>query len=214
MAGIVLNAAYQLALVFASLAGLLKWRSLNTGYRMLTMILLVTAATEISTYMLSKMGVNVQPVHHAYTVAHGTLFAGFMLAALGYFRWRYLAAAGLFWTCAGVLNLAAFQNIHTLNTNTILLETFTEVIWCLLVLYRLSTADKIFSDFQTAVWVSCSYLLFALSTFLYLGLVLQVRSSFPNLFQTVSVAHLILNLLFYSSLGLAIGRIRVKPLTR
>lgn len=135
---------FCLSLLFISLlTGIFRWKVLESGSKALVILLLFSLVNEIICLWLIKSKISAGPAHHIFSyfeICLITLFFLHVVKAKNVKKWSILSAA--VWFAIVILNIMLFQPLTRLNTNVLLLESFSIIAMSLLALYRILLSEN------------------------------------------------------------------------
>ena len=197
------NAIYLAVLLLATSTGLWRYSNLDTGSRIIVLLLAFTLLCEsVALYLAETIG-NKNPIWHIFNPIQ-PIFLLFYLDKMPSVKMN-----ALFKTCIclllilfGFLNALYLQKPTEMNTNTIMLGGFANTAMSLLAFYSILTDGKIIiiSKYQH-FWFWTFIFIFSTATFLFWGFYPTLREHREVLFIAV-YTHYGLNIITY--LGFAI----------
>jgi hypothetical protein len=169
------------SMIIASMAGLFKYKYLDTAMRLLVASLILTSISEICCYVAVIYARYLLRcnIYHFYDIIQSILTTAYFIYAIKPHHYRKLLLLNfIFWPAIGISNIIFFQPLGTLNTNMLMVESFVFITLSLYFIYLTLKNDKvanIFKDayFRIAVIILClwssSFFFWALVDFLFQG---------------------------------------------
>lgn len=195
---------YCLFLVTGIAVGLARYKQFDKAMRILVLWLLMIVIAELSTYFLIKSGKNnIKPiVFHLSSVIEIILISAFFLRLLKPPHYASLMFANiLFWPIVGGLNIIFLQPITQLNTNMLMLESFSIISMSLYFIYQMLKNDLVENIFQQPhFWISVLWLILWGSTFFFWAFIRILYKNNWTHVGTVMNLHAATNLIVYAGI--------------
>lgn len=197
------NALYLAVLLIASFIGLWRYTILDTGSRIIVLLLIFTLLCEsVALYLAETIG-NKNPVWHIFNPIQ-PIFLLFYLDRMPSVKMHasFKACICVLLILLGILNALYLQKPTEMNTNTIMLGGFANTAMSLFAFYSILTNSKItiISNYQH-FWFWTFIFVFSTASFLFWGFYPKLRK-YPEVLIPVVYTHYGLNIITY--LGFAI----------
>jgi hypothetical protein len=196
---------YYLILLTGLIIGIRRYRFLDKGMRTLTILLLSTAVFELATY-LSFITVNYAlrpPIYHLSSVIEIILVSRYFIEQIKPFHYAKLLIINYCaWPALAVLNACFLQPVTRLNTNFLVLESFSIITMSLYSIYLLlkkNLAGNMFSI--PGFWISVLWLILWSSTFFFWAFIKVLYNNGWPYMNAVLAMQSIINIIVYAGIA-------------
>lgn len=150
---------YYISIVIAFIAGIIRYKDLDTAMRIIVILLLVTAINECCAYVavIQKKYAERYMTYHIYNIMQAFLFSAYFIYAIKPNHYRKLIIlSAILCPLTGVLNIIFLQAIDTLNSNMLMVESCCFITISLYFIYHILKAEQVenifrYPHFQIAV---------------------------------------------------------------
>lgn len=142
---------YVIAVIIAAVIGFTRYKKLQPAMRIIAWLLLLTSVSELCSYIAT---VNEKyelryTIYHFYNVVEAFVITAYFIYAIRpiYYR-KLMIANAILWPSIGIANAVWLQPLHTLNSNMLMLESFSFITMSLYSIYHIlrdDTVDNIFN---------------------------------------------------------------------
>ncbi len=190
-------------MLFSTGCGAVLYRTLDGSGKLILLLLSFTLIGEIcSVFSFHLLGEKAPVYHFTAIVSLYIVTCYFISLSVVRNRKVLLVTIGTVLSVVGLLNCIYFQNIHTLNTNTLRLRCIVVAVLCVLYYYRVFINDSIVSVYNHShFWITSLLLIIYSFTYFFWSyiVVVYLKSSYGDITQTVQI---LVNTIAYGSFGI------------
>ena len=205
------NIIFILCYVFiliATFCGIIKYTHLDTAMRFIVVLLALTSCSELCAYIavLQKKYAVRYGIYHGYNIIQAVLFTYYYIAAIQFRRYkRGFISAALFWLAAGIMNIVFLQPFGKLNSNMLLLESFSFIAMSLYFIYIMLKRDVIQDIFRYAHFqMVVIFLVYWSCTLFFWGFVKMLYNSHWKHIQLFMYLQAIIEMLTYFAIAVVL----------
>lgn len=153
------------------IAGIAKYRFFDRAMRIVVLMLSIGLLTELTAYAAVRMD-NIPlkgAVYHVYSIIEMVFISAFFIALIKPCHHRkWMFANIIVWPVLGVLNIIFLQPLDGLNTNFLMLESFSIISMSLYFIYWSLKKNSIANIFKSAYfWMAIAWLVYWSGTFFF-----------------------------------------------
>ncbi len=127
-------------LLASVIVGIVRYKYYDKATRIILLLLSISLLSEIASYAAVRLeAIDLKDViYHCYSIVEIVLVTLFFLEAIKPYRYRKLKLLAIFlWPVMGILNVILLQPLRKLNTNMLMLESFSIITMSLYLIYWL-----------------------------------------------------------------------------
>ncbi len=209
--------AYYVAVSTATVAGIVRYKMLDTAMKVIVFLMLATTVCELFSYAMRT--IKDYPlrysVFHIYAVVEIFLQSLFFIYAIHPRNYRRLIiAAALLWPTLGLLNVVFLQSFGELNTNMLMVESFSTITMSLYFIYWFIKNDQVILLYQHPhLRVAALLLLLWSSAFFFWAFIKILYSNHWPYYNLIDHTSTTINTLVYTGIALTFLLYRPKHAT-
>jgi hypothetical protein len=198
--------AYYVAVSTATVAGVVRFKRLDTAMRIIVYLMLATSVCEMFSFAMRTM--KDYPlrysVFHIYAVVEILLQSLFFIYAIQPRKYRRLITAGaVVWPAIGMLNVLFLQSFGALNTNMLMVESFSTITMSLYFIYWFIKNDQVILLYRHPhIRIAALLLLLWSSAFFFWAFVKILYSNHWPYYNLIDQTSTTINTLVYSGIAL------------
>lgn len=206
-----LDNIYMFVLLFATIAGLIKIKTMDKGSWLILILLICSILVETISRTMVYMHVQYTDINLFYGIYHLDSVLDLYITTLYFFVsisipkfkvWAFLAA--IIFTSAGLINLK-FQPMNIQDSNMQILEDLCIIPMALIALYKIFISDKIPNPFvYPHFWFWVALLLFWSGSFFFWALYSSLVIEQGKYLVIVKSIENVINIITYLLIGMAI----------
>lgn len=195
---------YYLFLVLSIFIGLSRYKQFDPAMQIIVVWLLIIAIAELSTYIFIKTERHSTKyiVFHISSVVEMILLTAFFIRLLKPPHYALLMRINIIgWPIVGGLNILLLQPITHINTNMLMLESFSIITLSLYFIYRILKNDQTERLFNNPhFWLSVLWLILWSATFFFWAFIKILYRNQWAYVDTIMNIHAIINLIVYAGI--------------
>jgi hypothetical protein len=199
---------YYLFLLLGIAIGYSKYKRMDAAIRLLVQWLTIIAIAELATYILKKMENHGQKyvVFHLSSTLEIVLITAYFIKLLRPKNSNILMTLNIvIWPSIALLNALFLQPITELNTNMLMLESFSIITMSLYFIYKVIINNLVENIFQNPhFWISLLWLLLWSTTFFFWALIKILYRAHWRYTESVLTLQGIINLVVYAGITVVI----------
>lgn len=198
--------AYYVAVSTAAVAGVVRYKRLDTAMRVIVYLMLATSVCELFSYAMRTM--KDYPlrysVFHIYAVVEIFLQSLFFIYAIQPRHYhKLIIASALLWPTLGLLNVLFLQSFGELNTNMLMVESFSTITMSLYFIYWFIKNDQVMLLYwHPHIRVAALLLLLWSSAFFFWAFIKILYSNHWPYYNLIDYTSTVINTLVYSGIAL------------
>ena len=204
----IIHIIYLILIAFISFIGIYKYNKISEAGHIIVMLLVSTTLIEVVVVIFEYLNLQKAPLYHAYSVIEIFLITLYFIKTAKLKKERlWIAAAAILWPCVAILNCIYFQPITKVNTNMLLIESFSMIVMALYALYTMLVDDTITDITEHEhFWTWVSLLILGTGTFFFWGYLptaiknAKSSNSYANI-NLMEVVQSVVNIFSYSVIG-------------
>lgn len=196
---------YYLFLLLCMFAGRMRYRHLDGAMRFVVILLFTSAFFELVAYLsLKAEKYTIKSVsYHVSSVVEIILVTQFFLTLIKPLRYAILVRISyIAWPLLGILNAIFLQPVGALNTNMLVVESFSIITMCLYTIYlslKMNAVDNIF--FNPHFWICILWLVFWSGTFFFWSFIKVLYQNGWKYMDLVLNLQIIINIILYAGIA-------------
>jgi hypothetical protein len=190
-------------LFWAISAGLYKYSAMDTKGRMILVLTGTALVTEVIAFILSKSNKIQTPPYHFYSAIEIIMVTWYFFMTIKVKRQRLFLPLSLsFWIVICMLNTLLLQPLDKLNSNILLVESFSIIAMSLIALYRILEDTFVINILvYPHFWIwSCLLIYWSCTFFFWAYIKLFAKSNMPYL-NEIQYFQGVVNIIIYWGIG-------------
>jgi hypothetical protein len=195
---------YYIFLVLGLVIGISRYKELDAAMRIVVLWLFAIAVGELITYLLLKT----EQHQIKYVVFHCSSILEIILISTYFFtllnlsqRLLLMLINGSLWLVLGLLNILFLQPVTEINTNMLMLESFSIITMSLYFIYRMLKNDAVINIFHNPhFWLWVLWLILWSTTFFFWAFIRILYRNHWSHVQIVLNMHSVINLVIYAGI--------------
>ncbi len=194
---------YFSSLVFACICGIYRFKEIDTGSKVLFILVCCALVNESAAYFLAKKYQNNIPLYSVYCLIEFGILSFYFNKVIDVFiRWNLGIYIGISGIILGIYNLLFIQHLNTMNSYFLFFEGLSVIGLSLFAFFRLLlTHDSLHLYKYHHFWFICILVFFWSITFLNWGLYDYINLKLQHAAWKINFALTIIGAITYGSFG-------------
>ncbi len=194
---------YLPVLFLGVLIGIFRFKMLDTGSRIILILLVLTTLNELSELFMVRKGIGKELLYHFFSIIEILLISIYFFIVLSPKKYRlYCCGAIIFWPTIGFLNMLV-QPTTVINSNILIIESICIIAMSLYSLYKILLNDNIMNIIRYPhFWIWACLILYSSSTFFFWAFFDELIKKQTNYKQALLLLQVVVNIILYAGIGL------------